>query len=225
MQTLINMVATRSKDGDHAALARWYNDHVGILMASPTLLRAALYRCVADIDTQAPEYLCLYEFSSHADFLAFETGDAREQAYRITQSGWGRDGIEITQRTQYLRLGLRTENDMAGPAPGELHHVQCMRLGAGPAPEVARWLADRVYGLKMAAAPRSVAWHRSVDADGAGAEALVLMKTRDTATAAQALPPASWWQPGTQNSVMGQAPDSVAIRWHGVYRELCKWGH
>ena len=86
MKPMINLVATRSKDGDHAALLRWYNDHVNILMGFPALLRANLYRRAGAAPTSAPEYVCLYEFPSRADFLAFEESDARGQARQVMET-------------------------------------------------------------------------------------------------------------------------------------------
>ena len=76
MHTFVNLVATRCKTGDHAALFRWYNDHIHILMQFDGLQRAALFRraavAAAGDGARAPEYLCLYDFASQADFMAFD---------------------------------------------------------------------------------------------------------------------------------------------------------
>ena len=44
----LNLVFSRSCDGDHTALQRWYNDHIGILWQCDSLQRATLYRRDAD---------------------------------------------------------------------------------------------------------------------------------------------------------------------------------
>lgn len=44
MPTFVNLVATRCKNGDHAALLHWYHDHVHVLMQFDGLQRATLYR-------------------------------------------------------------------------------------------------------------------------------------------------------------------------------------
>ena len=43
MHTFVNLVATRFKNGDHAALLRWYHDHVHVLMQFDSLQQATLY--------------------------------------------------------------------------------------------------------------------------------------------------------------------------------------
>jgi ATP-dependent helicase/nuclease subunit A len=42
MPTLINLVATRCLDGDHAMMFRWYNDHVHLLMGCDALQEATV---------------------------------------------------------------------------------------------------------------------------------------------------------------------------------------
>ena len=71
----LNLVFTRSVDGDHATMQRWYNDHIGILWQCDTLQRATLYRCDADVAHEA-DYICCYAFPDEAGFLAYEHGDA-----------------------------------------------------------------------------------------------------------------------------------------------------
>ena len=39
-----NLVFSRSVDGDHTALQRWYSDHISILWRCESLRRATLYR-------------------------------------------------------------------------------------------------------------------------------------------------------------------------------------
>ena len=244
MPKLINLVATRSKNGDHAALHRWYNDHVHLLMGFDALTRAVLYRRLGASPTHAPgsapEYICLYEFPSPADFLAFETSDARVKARKILADGWGRDGIEMTQRTQYLRLGVRTAGAFTGAGAGTVqtqptvHHFQSLTLGAGPGlwplPEAARWLSDRVHNA-MASGPETIAfskaaWHRAADATGAGGDVLVHIEQAADAAPAFAAKNSPWWQAGSADAnpaAFGQAPATVQIRWQGDYQCLTRW--
>ena len=229
MNTFVNLVATRCKTGDHAALFRWYNDHVHILMQFDGLQRAALYRRAslpaASDGAAAPEYICLYDFASLADFMAFEACDARQQARRILLAGWGKDGIEITQRMQFWRLGVRMTQNAVAAGDG-LWHVQSLRLGAGPVAGVARWLNDSLHRALDAQAVGHLAWHRAVDANDAGGDALVVAQTGST----QALAP-SPWQPGWWlgdaddggHGPWGEAPATTAVAWQAPYRRLCVW--
>lgn len=229
MNTFVNLVATRCKNGDHATLFRWYNDHVHILMGFDGLQRAALYRRAEEPlagDTAAPpEYFCLYDFASQADFMAFEVGGAREQARQILLGGWGKDGIEITQRTQFWRLGARITTNAVAAGDG-LWHVQSLRLGAGPAAGVARWLGDSLHRALDAHTVGHLAWHRAVDANDAGGDALVVAQTGST----QALAPSpwqpGWWLPDADDGghgPWGEAPATTAIAWQATYRRMCVW--
>lgn len=233
MKTFVNLVATRCKNGDHATLFRWYNDHVHILMGFDGLQLAALYRCTAEngepdagSTAAAPEYICLYDFASQADFMAFEVSSVREQARQILLGGWGKDGIEITQRSQFWRLGARVAANEVAASDG-LWHVQSLRLGAGPAAGVARWLGDSLHQALDAAATGQLAWHRAVDANDAGGDALVMAQTASAQALAPSPLPPDWWR-GDADSVeqgaWGQAPATTAIAWAAPYRRLCVWG-
>jgi quinol monooxygenase YgiN len=103
VRRLVNLVGTRAVRGEHEALLRWYADHVYQLMAFDGLLGAALHRRCAAHET-APEYLCLYDFADRAAFDAYECSEVHAAAARDRAAGWGRDGIEITVRTQFERL-------------------------------------------------------------------------------------------------------------------------
>lgn len=226
MNTFVNLVATRCKNGDHATLFRWYNDHIHILMQFNGLQRAALYRRAAEPragDTAAaPEYICLYDFASQADFMAFESSDARTQAREILLGGWGKDGIEITQRTQFWRLGSRMTHNPAAAGEG-LWHVQSLRLGAGPTAGVARWLGDTLHRTLHAKAIGHLAWHRAVDATDAGGDALVVAQTALAQASAPSPLQPDWWQ-GHGDDAWGHAPATTAIAWAAPYRRLCAWG-
>ena len=230
MKTFINLVATRCKNGDHTTLLRWYNDHVHILMGFDGLQRAALYRCAAERnaegDAAAPEYICLYEFASQADFNAFEVGGPREQARQILLGGWGKEGIEITQRSQFWRLGARITSHAIAASDG-LWQVQSLRLGAGPVAGVARWLGDSLHRALDKAATGQLAWHRAVDATDAGGGALVMVQTANTQALATSPLPPDWWPGEADNAgqeTWGQAPASTTIAWAAPYRQLCVWG-
>ena len=223
MPLLINLVATRSTDGDHGSLFRWYHDHVHLLLGFSGLQGASLYQRQGEDQASGPHYLCLYAFASLADFMAFESSPARARAQQVIDSGWARTGIEILQRTQYYRIGRRRGQDpvaVAGTEP--VHHVQSLSLGAGSPQEVARWLADRVHVTLGYAGYSDVAWHLSCSATGAGGDALVVARTVGTAGARLLHHGAKWVELPPADTV-GQAPASVALHWQGGYRRLCTW--
>lgn len=222
MATLINLVATRSKDGDHAALFRWYNDHVHLLMGFAPLQETRLFRRLDAMATDAPEYACLYRFASHADFLAFEESEARARAAQVVQSGWGRNGIEITQRTQFLRLGRRSNADDAASGEPLRHHFQCLQLGAAPVAEMERWLSDHVHCSLAATGHRAAEWHREAGANAAGGLALVTSVVPAGAAAGNALAELTQARP-TPPGEVGQSPATVACRWQGLYQRLARW--
>lgn len=230
MNTLVNLVATRCKNGDHAMLFRWYNDHVHILMGFADLQRATLFRCAVEShasDAAAPEYICLYDFASQADFMGFEVSNAREQARQILLSGWGKGGIEITQRTQFWRLGARTTPNAVASGDG-LWHFQSLHLGAGSVTGVARWLNDSLHQALDPTTTGHVAWHRVVDtSDSKGGDALVVVQTNlDQPTAPSPLQPNWWLGPANVggHGAWGHAPATTAIAWQAPYRRLCVWG-
>lgn len=230
MHTFVNLVATRCKNGDHAALLRWYHDHVHVLMRFDGLQRATLYRRAATpaltVTAAAPAYFCLYDFASQADFMAFETSEAREQARQILLAGWGRDAIEITQRTQFWRLGTRTALKAATVGDG-LWHVQSLHLGAGPAAGVARWLNDSLHRALDAAAAGHLAWHRAVDATDAGSDALVMVQTHHAQPSEPSPLPFGGWLHNLKDggqTAWGHAPATTAIAWQSPYHRLYVWG-
>ena len=237
MTTFVNLVATRCKNGNHATLFRWHNDHVHILMGFDGLRRASLYRQAVEPKAgnagAAPEYICLYDFARQPDFMAFEGSDARTQARQILLGGWGKEGIEITQRTQFWRLGTRmaygTEGTVASAEHGGdgLWHVQSLRLGAGPAAGVARWLGDSLHRALDATTTGHLAWHRAVDAIDAGGDALVMAQTASVQAPASSPLPPSWWQCEKDSADLGawgHAPATTSVAWEAPYRRLCVWG-
>ncbi len=229
MNTFVNLVATRCRNAGHDALFRWYNDHVHILMRFDGLQRAALYRNAITPHSgdaaAAPEYICLYDFATQADFMAFEVSDAREQARQVLLAGWGKDGIEITQRAQFWRLGARTTDTTVAAADG-LWHFEHLRLGAGPAQGVARWLNDCMHRALEPGAVGHQAWHRAADATEAGGDALVIAQSASAQALAPSPWPPGWWLGDGDDGghgPWGHAPATTAIRWQAPYRRLCVW--
>jgi hypothetical protein len=127
----VNIVGTRCTEGDHRAAQAWYADHVHQLFAFEGLLAARLVQRVDGLNppgadganAAAPEYLCSYDFASEASFQAFESSGVRAAAAADRERGWGRVGIEITQRRAWLRRYQRE-----GAAPATLWQVQCAAL-------------------------------------------------------------------------------------------------
>lgn len=220
MTACINLVATRCKNGDHAALLRWYNDHVHLLMGFPDLLQATLFRQSTNPPTAAPEYACIYEFARHSDFLAFEHSDARARARQVVETGWAREGIAITQRTQYLRLGTRSAGT-GRAGEGASFILQCLGLGPGEEQGIARWLSDSVHRALAPLANNRIAWYRQVDATASGGDALIVAQV-PADSGAQALAP-PWWQGTAGPEAVGASPEPVVLRWQAPYRQVLQW--
>ena len=220
MTACINLVATRCKSGDHASLLRWYNDHVHLLMGFPGLLQATLFRQVSTPPSTAPEYACLYEFSSHADFLAFEHSDARERAHQVVETGWARTGIEITQRTQYLRLGARAAGN-GRTADSASFVLQSLGLGPAEGGSAARWLTDSLHRALATHPDHHCAWYRAANATAAGGDALVVAQL-PADSGMLALAP-GWWQGETGPEALGAPPEPIFARWQAPYRRLLQW--
>jgi hypothetical protein len=155
MSTAINLVCTRCTDGNHIALGRWYADHVHLLLAAPELRQATLHRCTQPLTGQPPDYFCIYEFTSHDDFLAFEHGKPKAQATELTNAASGRNSIEIVQRTQYQRWLHRK-----WPAPAQTSSREqsapwrlaaCLNSETGWTLDAQRWLADHLQALQSCA--------------------------------------------------------------------------
>jgi hypothetical protein len=233
MPKFINIVCTRAKQGDHANLHRWYNDHVHILMGFAALEKATLYRRVegAENATQpgAPDYLCVYEFANQADFMAFETSAARARARQILEGGWGLNGIEITGRTQYQRLGVRQNggaNSMPSSAPTSSptqYHFQSVNVaGFEDDSALARWLSDRSFYAVAADAFSRANWYTAAtlnDRNGnanstAVREALVHFELEPTHPAPLA------WVGDCSFTDFGISPVEATPRWQGAYRIL-----
>lgn len=216
MQAMINLVTTRQKAGEPAELLRWYNDHVNLLMGFEDLAGAALYRCTsadATQQTQAPEYACLYDFPSMSAFDAFEASDAKERARQVTATGWGRQGIEIIQRTQYATGGKRT--GQTAPTAERLFHIQCLDIQpASEAGNTKRWLADTLY---LAATQAGVGYYEWYVSD----QQQVIV----VASAAAGNIHSSWhtWWNTANAEPLGQAPSSVQVNWQASYQRVCAW--
>ena len=210
--TYLNLVFTRSVDGDHAALQRWYNDHIGILWQCDSLQRATLYRRDADVAHEA-DYICCYAFPDEAGFLNYEHGDAREAARLVIVNGWGKDGIAITARRQFVRVWSQSRRT----APPAMQTVLALKLGAGPWPEVSRWLLDRLHGLLARGAATSATLMRAPDASDAGGECLLWLGSDAP------LDDADGWLHQPLPGVWGQAPASVATLWRWRGQQVSDW--
>ena len=214
MPTLINLVATRCLDGDHAMMFRWYNDHVHLLMGCDALQEATLYRRSSAEQEGGAQYLCLYRFGSHADFMAFETSDARARAQAVVRAGWANTGLSILQRTQYRLLGRSSAQATDGD-----YRFAGLALGAGPAPGAARWLHDRMHAA-WGSAPGERAWMQAWGADDAGGDVLVLGQAGDTRAVAKAI---SAWPDEAVDPAFGERPGAVEVRWQADYGRLRHW--
>ena len=205
-----NLVFSRSVDGDHTALQRWYSDHISILWRCESLRRATLYRRDAGVAHEA-DYICCYAFPDRAGFLDFEHGDAREAARIVIVNGWGREGVAITERRQFRREWSRQ-----GGAGAATHHtVWCLRLGAGPWDEVSRWLVDRVHRL-MQGPVVSATVLRATDAGEHGGD--LLLFAGSTEPLAESLD----WLNAPLAQPWGQDP-GVELRWRWSGQVVADW--
>jgi hypothetical protein len=212
MQAMINLVATRQKAGEPAELLRWYNDHVNLLMGFEDLAGATLYRCTSPENT-APEYVCLYDFPSKSAFAAFEASDAKERARQVTETGWGKQGIEIIQRSQYI-----TGGKWKGPisSSDSSFHIQCldMKVQTHDAIDFKRWMADSLYVAASQSDVSSYTWYASSDQQ----QVIVL------ARASAEVDPAwcSWWDMPASKPP-GKAPSAVSVKWQAGYECSSRW--
>jgi len=207
----LNLVFSRSGDGDHAALQRWYNDHIGILWQCDSLQRATLYRRDADVAHEA-DYICCYAFPDEAGFLHYEHGDAREAARLVIVNGWGKDGIAITARRQFQREWTQTRRTGA-----TVQTVLALRLGAGPWGEVSRWMLDRLHGLLASGVASSATLMRAVDATDAGGDVLLWLGSDAPLNDAHA------WLHQPMPNVWGQPPASVERLWAWRGSQVSDW--
>ena len=207
----LNLVFTRSVDGDHAALERWYSDHIGILWRCDALHRATLLRRDVGVAHEA-DYICCYAFADEAGFLRYEHGDARKAAHSVIVHGWGRDGITITERRQFRRAWSRRTDLCSAPAH---HTVWCLRLGAGPWDDVSRWLVDRVHILLQGPA-HSATLMRATDAGEHGGDVLLW------AGSDRPLGSSLDWLNAPVATPVGHVP-LTELRWHWAGQVVSDW--
>lgn len=137
-----------------------------------------------------------------------------------------KNGIEIAQRTQFWRLGARVTQNAVAASDG-LWQVQSLHLGAGTAAGVARWLGDSLHRALDAEATGHLAWHRAVDANDTGGDALVMAQTASVKASAPSAFPPGWWrgeEVDAGQGAWGHAPATTAIAWEEPYRRLRVWG-
>jgi hypothetical protein len=236
MPQFINLVCTRAKQGDHANLHRWYNDHVHILMGFAALEKATLYRRVEGAknaaQASAPDYLCVYAFPNQADFMAFETSAARARARRILEGGWGLNGIEITGRTQYQRLGMRQNGSANSPSTSSptQHHFQSVNVaGFEDDASLARCLSDRSFCAVAADVFSRAHWYSAAalkQADGGGKSDANNTAVREALLHFEldsARPAPLAWTADSSASDFGISPVEATPRWHGIYSILSQW--
>ncbi len=144
----INLVCTRSLDGNHIALQRWYADHVHLLLATPELQQAQLFRCTQPLAGQPPDYFCMYAFASVEAFEAFEHGKPKQQATELTHAAIGRSSIEIVQRTQYVRKLHRQWPAPSSPSDPTWRLAVCLQSASSWTLATERWLADQLQALR-----------------------------------------------------------------------------
>jgi hypothetical protein len=215
MHPVINLVCTRSIDGNHAVLQRWYADHVLLLLASPQLRGAQLHSCTRSLHDKPPDYICAYEFANRADFEQFETGKEKLQATELTNAAAGRSAVEIVQRVQYVRRLHRRFGDAPAIAPQglwlQLHICQVQ-------PEAStRWLADALQEARsvmplqsaqlMAGIQETQLWQLHVGLGSCDVQhAFEVLRTL-------------FQQPAQY----GQAPDQWQVQWAAASTPVMQW--
>jgi hypothetical protein len=215
MQAMINLVATRQKAGERAELLRWYNDHVNLLMGFEDLAGATLYRCTSPKNT-APEYVCMYDFPNASAFAAFEASDAKERARQVTESGWGKQGIEIIQRTQYATGGKWAGQPSSSDSS---FYIQCLDIKAQTkdASDFKRWLTDRLYLAAGQAGVSGYEWYASNDQ-----QQVIVLASAEPASAHIAPAWQTWWDT-TATEPLGRAPSAVSVKWQAGYQRGSAW--
>jgi hypothetical protein len=120
---------------------------VQLLLTAPELQKALIYKCTESLSGNPPDYFCIYEFSDNADYLAFELGEHKAIATKITNAATGRDSIEILQRTQYTRW-LNNQWPRIEPYKNYWRLAVCVTSSCDWTLEEKRWLADRFQMLR-----------------------------------------------------------------------------
>lgn len=207
----INLVCTCCTDGDRESLERWYNDHAQLLMASPQLLRAQLFRVEQAEATSpslpAPDYFCLYHFSELADFAAFDSGLVMDRVRELSNAAAGRQSIEIVKRTQFVRVLHR---QFASPSQAASVHAMLFTAPQQSAEALVRWLNDALY----AASTRQALSHaQAYLAENAQGLELLLLSNGE-----QALP-ADWH---LSPSPYAQRPDLLPV-WRLAATPISHW--
>ncbi len=216
MNPAINLVCTRCVDGDHAALQRWYNDHLHLLLRAPELRLATLYRRVGEA-AGAPDYFCVYDFDSRAAFLAFEHGEAMAESRVATQAARGWGSIEIVQRTQYqrwLRRQWAAPQVPAGQAPVFLAASLTAEPAAGALPQreqLVRWMNDRLHTTAPGWPLRAASMYLGAE----GREVFVLLECAAAPADEGDGGLARLWTEG--DAAYGPAGATLTPRWTGRY--------
>lgn len=210
-QLAINWVCTRCTNGDHDGLTRWYNDHAQLLLASPQLLRAQLYR-VTRADARiakptAPDYFCLYHFARLDDFAAFDSGAVMNRVRTLSNAAPGRASVDIVKRTQYVSL-LNRQFEHSAPTAG-VEAVLLTSATQDPA-ELVRWLNDVLYELSRRQQMASAQAYWSQQAQGG--ELLLILSMNHS--------PAADWYLASSPFAKGPSLDPV---WALSAQPLAAW--
>jgi hypothetical protein len=117
------------------------------MFMAPELQQALIYKCTESLSGNTPDYFCIYEFFSTADYSAFELGEHKAIATKITNAAIGRESIEIVQRTQYTRW-LNNQWPRIEPYKNYWRLAVCVTSSCDWTLEEKRWLADRLHMLR-----------------------------------------------------------------------------
>jgi hypothetical protein len=206
MPPAINLVFTRCTDNNTVALERWYNDHAQLLMASPALQSAELFKMVGN--TAGIDYFCLYHFQKLSDFAAFDSGEVMAQVRDLSNAAPGRSSIDIVKRTQYERVLHRQwpqSNDEEGLLTACLLVIKPSQLDL-----VLRWLNDVLYGLHISHGLQTAQVY-AVHIDGA-LELFMLLQS-SASIPAQWLTSPSDFAPHPDVKLMWQAQALLVAQW------------
>ena len=224
MSCAINLIGTRAVGGGHAALQRWYSDHVHLLLRAPELQHATLYQRV-DGDA-APEYLCVYAFADEAAFTRFDSGPTMADTRRLSDAAPGRDSVERVERTQYQRWLSRAWGNARKAGADSVFHAQRFSIDAAAPDAVLRWLNDGLQCLSGRVPLRCACLYGAHGDGPQRTELFVLLEVQGT----QPLP-ADAWSVGDEGSGSPLPPmearygtaAAVAPRWSAAYREWGAW--
>ena len=132
----------------------------------------------------------------------------------MIESGWGKQGIEIIQRTQYTIGGKWAGQTL--PVTERRFHIQCLDIQekTSDAGELKRWLADTLYMAAARAGVDHCEWYVL-------GEQQMIVVARAVATD---IDPSwhTWWDASAPQS-LGQALTSVQVNWQAGFQRVSAW--